>query len=75
LWAAKLAAQKTRKSLETTWQERTGPLNKAQWRVGHAVSARAFACFLAKLVVKNFFLSEILSDLSGREGELTSVLW
>src|SRR6266849_2581434 len=30
---------------------------------------RAFACVLAKLVVKNFFLSEIRSDLSGREGE------
>src|SRR6266852_496422 len=28
---------------------------------------RVSACFLAKLVVKNFFLSEIRSDLSGRK--------
>ena len=35
--AAKLVAQKTRKA---TWQRRADPLNKTQWRAGHAVSAR-----------------------------------
>jgi len=54
---AKLAAQKTRKHLKTTWQRRAGPLNKVHWRVGHAVSAR-FRVLSSEIGGQEFFLSE-----------------
>jgi hypothetical protein len=52
--AAKLAVQKTRKPLETTWQRRADPLDRVQWRAGHAVSAR-FRVLSSEIGGQEFF--------------------
>jgi hypothetical protein len=54
------------KNTKTTWQRRAEPLNSVSGAPAMPCR-RAFACFLAKLVVKDFFLSEIRLDLSGRK--------